>query len=131
MSFLRSRKDAALIKTTALPAQNANNNSASIDLGETVPESVQLELSVPATPSLADGQTLTFAVQDSADDVTFAAVAGLSALVMTGAGGAGSAAASRVIALPPSVRRYVRINQAASATAGNNTAVSSKLSLLF
>jgi hypothetical protein len=129
-----NRKDALLTKVTALPAQNTNSDSAAIDLevlnGASLPDALELEISIPATPNLADGQTTTTTIQDSADGTTFAAVAGLAALVRTGAGGAGAAASSRRYKLPSTVRRYVRENTACSATAGNNTAVSRTLRLL-
>jgi len=120
---------------TALPAANANNNTSAFDLGDAAPGAstnvIEARVNLPATPSLADGQTITLTLQDSADNSSFAAVAGVATLVATGAGGAGSAALERQIKLPATVRRYIRLNQAASATAGNNTAVSSTLSLVI
>ena len=117
--------------TTALPAQNTNLNSASIDLGTPpAPEMMELRVSVPATPRLASGQTLTAIFQDSADNSSFAAIPELASLVITGTGGGGPATI-RDVNLPANTRRYVRVNYAASATAGNNTAVSGSLTLLF
>ena len=117
--------------TLALPAQNTNANSTSIDLGTPpAPEAMELRVSVPATPSLASGQTLTVTFQDSADNSSFAAIAELSALVITGTGGGGPSSV-RDVNVPASTRRYVRVNIAASATAGNNTAVSATLGPLF
>lgn len=119
---------------TALPAQNTNNNTASIDLGDAAPgastEAFDVRISVPALPALADGQTVTLALQDSADNASFAAIGEFASFVRTGAGGAGAAAADRQLKLPATVRRYIRLNQAASATAGNNTGVSTTLSLV-
>lgn len=123
-------RDKELTVTRALPAQNTNVNSDAIEVGAGVPEGIQVELAVPATPSLADSNTLTFTFQDSADNSSFAAIPELATLVRTGASGAGAAAATRVVYLPPSVRKYVRVNIAASASAGNNTAVSAILSIL-
>ena len=121
--------------TTALPAANANNNTASIDLGDAAPggatEFFDVRITVPALPSLADGQTITLALQDSADNTTFAAIGEFASFVRTGAGGTGAAAADRQIKLPATVRRFIRLNQAASATAGNNTAISTELALVF
>ncbi len=120
---------------TALPAANANNNTASIDLGDASPgaatENFDVRISVPALPSLADGQTITLALQDSADNATFAAIGEFASFVRTGAGGTGAAAAERQLKLPATVRRYIRLNQAASATAGNNTGVSTTLSIVI
>lgn len=130
----RTHTDAQLTKTTALPAQTATANGASIDLGVTtaaaLSEAVQLEISIPATPSLANSQTITATFQDSADNSSFAAITGLSTLVATGAGGVGSAAVSRKVPLPNATRRYVRASYAASATAGDNTAVSGTFKVL-
>ena len=134
MSFNRALKDGLLTKTNALPAQDTNNDGASIDLAQVnlgpTGDHIELEISVPALPALANDQTMTFTVQDSADDSTFATLAGLSTLVLTGAGGTGAAAATRVVRLPRTTRRYIRVNAAASATAGNNTAVSRTISIL-
>lgn len=123
--------DSEKLVLRALPAQNTNVNSTSIDFGTPpAPEAMELRVSVPATPSLASGQTFTVKFQDSADNSTFADIAELSSLVVTGAGGGGPAA-SRDVNLPASARRYVRVNIAASATAGDNTAVSATLAPLF
>ena len=134
MPFNRALKDGLLTKTNALPAQDTNNDGTSIDLGQVnlgpTGDHIELEISVPALPALANDQTMTFTVQDSADDSTFATLAGLSTLVLTGAGGTGAAAATRVVRLPRTTRRYIRVNAAASATAGNNTAVSRTISIL-
>jgi len=127
--------DAALKIVTAIVAQNTNANTAKLDLGSPTAyaanEKLDLQLSVPATPSLANGQTLIFTVQDSADGITFAAIPTLAVLTLTGAGGVGAAAAAVVYRLPGSTREFINVNVAASATAGNNTAVSSTWQLLF
>lgn len=119
-----STVDALLRGTRALPAQNANVNSTSIDLGPdgralvgTVSDFV---VDFPATTT-ATGQTQTVTVQDSADNSSFAAVVGLGTRVLTGASNATPATELRW-RLPVSVRRYVRINIAASATTGDQSA---------
>ena len=131
----RTLRDSNLTVTKALPAAGANNTSDSIDLGATAPgvslENVDLVIEVPATPSLADTKSHTVKVQDSADNSSFADVAELSTLTRTGAGGAGAAASSRRVKLPPGIRRYVRFYQAVEGSGGDNTAVSAKMSLNF
>lgn len=127
----RILKDAELIVTTALPAAAANNNSVAIDLGYGVPENVQFELTVPATPSLVDAKTIIYTIQDSADNSSFAAIASLATVTSTGAASAGAAAVSHTVALPPSVRRYVRVNAAVLTAGGDNTAVSYTTALKF
>jgi hypothetical protein len=132
----RQIQDASLSATTALPAQNTAAATGSIALGGGVNsfvgnEKFDLQLSVPATPSLANGQTLTFQPQDSADGVTFAAIPTLAPVILTGAGGVGAAASVTEYRLPGSARAFVNFLVTASATAGNNTAVSSTIALLF
>lgn len=124
--------DARLIKTTALPAANATANGASIDLETTIADNALFEasLSVPATPALADTKLITFTLQDSADNSTFAAIAGLSTLVVTGTA-SGGPATERIVRLPPTTRRYIRASAAVETGGGNNTAVSFTLALNF
>jgi hypothetical protein len=82
---------------------------------------------IPATTT-ATGQTITVTFQDSADNSAFAAITGLSTIVLTGASNA-TAALERVVVLPTYVRRYVRINVAMSATTGDQTALSATIKL--
>jgi hypothetical protein len=135
MSFNRQLQDAKLRATNALPAQDTNNNGDSLDLGQVelgpTGDHLELQVSLPATPDLANGQTITLTIQDSADGTTFATLAGLSTIVATGAGGLGAAAIERIVRLPRTTRRYVRVNAAASATAGDNTGVSRTIAILI
>lgn len=127
-------RDTNLKVTKALPAANATNYSDALDLQEKAPgikmREWQLEVVLPATPNLADTKTATVTVQDSADNATFADVATLAPIVATGAGGVGAAAATRLFKLPEDVRRYVRVKQVIAAVGGDNTAVSTALSLV-
>jgi hypothetical protein len=131
----RNIKDASKRVTTAFPAQDTTAASAAIDLEQAeafpVNESLALVVAVPALPDLANDQTATITLQDSANGTDFATLAGLSTVVLTGAGGTGAAAAKRVVRLPDNTRRYVRANVAMSATAGDNTGVSYVLELAF
>jgi hypothetical protein len=86
---------------------------------------------VPATPSLAAAETVTLTLMDSADNVTFTAIPGLATLVVTGATGGSGAATTRQVTLPGSTRQYLALRQATTANAGNNTAVSTTLELVF
>ena len=133
MSSTRTIQDFDLTVTTALPAAAANADSASIDLeaiGPAALESVELEISLPATPDLTDDDTITLTIQDSADDSTFASVEELATLVVTGAGGEGAAAASRKVRLPSSTKRYINVNAAVLTGGGDNTDVSFTWKLL-
>jgi hypothetical protein len=88
-------------------------------------------MELPALPSLADTKKATITLEDSADGTTFAAIPGLAALEVTGAGGAGAVAANRRVRLPADVRRYLRAKAAVEAAGGNNTAKSLTLALVF
>ena len=129
--MIHSVEDALLTITRAFPAQNTNANSSAIDLLVASPEWVSrhtnLLLNVPATTT-ATGQTITITFQDSADNSSFAAITGLSTIVLTGASNV-TAALERVVVLPTYVRRYVRMNIAMSATTGDQTALSTTLKL--
>lgn len=133
-NLTRRLQDASLVKTKALPAAGASNASASIDLGQTTlgpaADHIEVEISIPATPDLVDDKTITLTLKDSADDSSFTAIASIATLVQTGAGGAGAAAASRRFKLPPSTRRYLRLDAAVLASGGDNTAVSTTLKVL-
>ena len=128
-------RDAALKVTKACPAANTNHNTDTIDLGCTNPgasvESVEVEIVIPALPDLAAGKTLTVKLQDSADGSTYADIPELAAFVVTGATTTGgSAAATRVIRLPSSAKRYLRANLAVATAGGDNTGKSVTVSLL-
>ena len=118
----RHQKDAQFISAVAIAQGGAN--SASFDLGQAnggVIEGVQIEVIIPAVPLLSDTKVLTFQLQDSADNVTFAAVDPSVSTTVTGAGGVGNAAKTVEFPIPPVTRRYVRVAQTATATAGTLT----------
>lgn len=126
-------QDAALTIVTALPAAAANNNSATLDLGSTRAadyEGFEIEVDLPATPSLADAHTVTLQLQHSSDNITFANIPELEPLVATGAGGVGSAAVKQRVRLPSQTKRYIQLNQAVASGGGNNTAISSTMYLM-
>lgn len=112
MSF--NLRDAQMSVTKALPNGAAAVSSDGIDLGHDTTGAhladCELLIESPAllTGDLADAATLTYDVEDSADNATFAAIA-KGVLVQTGAGAAGAAAKSARFRLPSSVRRYVRV----------------------
>lgn len=133
MSF-RSRRDAALTRTKACPAANANHNSATIDLGaagDASLEHVEIEIAIPALPSLAADKTLTVKLQDSADDITYADIEELASVVVTGVSTDGSAAKTVAVRLPSSTKRYIQANLAVAAVGGDNTAKSVTITPLF
>lgn len=130
---MHTRKDVNFIVSRTLPAQNTNNNSTSLDLEIAAPyfagEYTEVEFYIPAT-TCATGQTITVTLQDSADNSTFTQIDECETLVLTGASNA-TAAATRRWRLPRTCLRYVRVNIAMSATTGDQTAITSKLALLF
>lgn len=133
--------DANYIKTTSLPSSASTVYSASLDLGDPVSgipysttEIVNFQIVAPdlsSSPKIADAGTVTYTVQDSADNVTFAAITGLSTLVQTGAGGTGAAAATRTIKLPPATRRYVRVSAVTATSPGDLSTASFTTQLVF
>lgn len=133
MSLHRAIKDATFVKAKALPAAGAANNTATFDLGSGgyVPESIEVEIVIPALPDLVDDKTVTIIVQDSADDSSYATVDPLIQTSVVGAGGVGCAAKTVKLRLPAGIRRYVQFNQAVLAAGGSNVAKSVTYSLLF
>lgn len=129
----RDIRDALLEVTQAMPAAGATANSSSIDLTSTTlgsaNEATEFVIDVPATPSLANTETLTFTVQDSANNSSFAAISDVDALVLTGDGGDGADAYVFRTRLPEATRRYVRVSIVASASAGDNTGITATIGL--
>lgn len=127
-------RDAALKVTKACPAAGANHNTDTIDLGCTNPgaavESFEVEIAIPALPSLAADKTLTVKLQDSADNSTFADIKQLASVVVTGVSTDGSAAKTQAVRLPSDVKRYLQANLSVAGSGGDNTAKSVVVSLL-
>jgi len=127
--------DARLLVQTPLPAANANVTGASINLNAVtagrIPR-VELDISVPATPALTNTDTITLTLMDSADNITFAAVALIAPFVITGANGnPGGLAFDQRLKLPIGIRQCIALNAAVSNGGGSNIAVSSQLALVF
>lgn len=129
-----SVQDGLLTVVTALPTQGNTATGASIDLGIPAPAmtGTQCDLSInaPDGATLATGQTLTFTVQDSADNVTFNNIAGVSQYAVTGVSNVVPANSNRSVRLPPYVRRYIRLTCAAGASANTSASASFTLALL-
>lgn len=130
---MHSLKDAQLIKTLALPAAGASGHTDTLDLlqGPDQEAHFEVELSLPALPSLVDGKSVSVTLKDSEDDVTFNAVAALAALTVTGSGGNGSAATTRKLRIPSDTKRYLRAGVEVEAAGGDNTAQRLSLALVF
>lgn len=133
-NYARNLRDGDFEVSKALPAAAASAVTDSLDLGQDKVQSleaIEFEISVPATPELVDAKTITYTIEDSADDVTFAAVDPLISTTSLGAGGAGAAAKLTRFRLPSHTRRYVRLKAAVEAAGGSNIAVSFTLAALF
>ena len=137
----RSVIDANYKVTTALPASaSATVNGTSLDLGDAISgvpyvttETVNLQVLAPAlsTTIAPDTRTMTYTVQDSADNSSFAAIGTLAAQVQTGAGGVGAAATTYTFKLPPNTRRYIRLSIASGASTTDASALSATTQLVF
>lgn len=121
----RSLEDADLTVSRALPAANASASTTAFNVGDgRKPDTVDLVVEVPALPALVEAKKVTITVEDSADNVSFAAIESLAARTITGAVGNGAAASAFRWKLPPRCRKFVRVTAAVETGGGNNTAVS-------
>lgn len=117
--FNRNQQDYNYVSTVAIAQAGAN--SATFDLEQVVGGDVSnivLELAAPAAALITDAKVVTYTLKDSADGSTFAVLDPSIATTQTAAGGAGIAAKTIRVKLPPICRRYVRIEQTMTATAG-------------
>ena len=130
---MHALKDAELTRTLALPDAGNSASSESIDLSATEQAEChfEVEIKVPALANLADTKSVTVTLEDSADDASFAAIAGLAPLEVTGGAGGGAAAASLRVRLPNTARRYLRATADVEAAGGDSTADSLTLGLIF
>lgn len=135
MAFLVT--DNEFKKTKALPNGAASVTSDAFDLGHGTSgdflANCELEITAPAlvVGDLANGDTMTYIVEHD-DAAGFGTVATLidKAIVQTGAGGAGAAAASKTLRLPVDVKRYIRV-KATNSGAGDASDKSMTVQLRF
>lgn len=133
VSNVRNVKDAALIKSKALPAAGAANYTDGIDLGQLLGgelEGVNVVVQMEETDSLVSNKSVTLTVKDSADGDTYAAIPGLAALTVTGTSGNVSAAFEQRLRLPTATRRYIRLDASVPADAGTVTDANYQLAVL-
>lgn len=110
--------------TSSVAIAQAGANTASFDLEQAVGgdiEKVVFELAAPAAAGITDTKVVTYALQDSADGSSWAAVDPAISTTQTASGGAGIAAKTIRFRVPANTRRYVRIAQTMTATAGTVT----------
>jgi hypothetical protein len=119
--FNRNQQDQNYVSTVAIAQAGAN--TASFDLEQAVGgdiERVVFELAAPLAAGITSTKVVTYALQDSADDTTFAAVDPAISTTQT-ADGSGIAAKTVRFRVPANTRRYVRIAQTMTASAGTVT----------
>ena len=119
--FNRNQQDQNYVSTVAIAQAGAN--TASFDLEQAVGgdiERVVFELAAPTAAGISSTKVVTYALQDSADGTTFAAVDPAISTTQT-ADGSGIAAKTVRFRVPANTRRYVRIAQTMTATAGTVT----------
>ena len=134
--FAPRKQDAALnpAAKTLPSAHSTTVYTASIDLGAVtpfIPGKVEFQLVTPAlnTSQLPDTRTVTYTLQDSADDSSFAAVQVLSEATQTGASSAGAAAGTVRFMVPSDVRQYIRVAITTGASTGDCSAASATLTV--
>ena len=119
-------RERTTLKTVALPAANASAVTAVLDFGAALPgpQKIEVSLELPALPSLVDTKKVTLDLEQSDDNSTFAVIPGTGNMSVVGAGGAGAAAKTFRLNLPPVFKRYVRAKAAVESGGGDNTAKS-------
>ena len=127
-------KDATLIASKALPSSAGTVQSAAIDLGDSGKKLAKAELAIEApaltTTQLPDAATITYAIEDSADNSTFATVAN-EVLVQTGAGGAGAESVEERVGIKSTLRRYVRLVAKSANTPGDCSGAEATLAVVM
>lgn len=119
--FNHNQQDSEYTSTVAIAQAGAN--SAIFDLEQTIGGDIDklvFEIVAPASAGISDTKVVTYTFKDSADGVTFAAVDPTIVTTQT-ATGAGIAAKTVRFRMPPGTRRYVRIEQTMTASAGSPT----------
>ena len=119
--FNRNQQDQNYVSTVAIAQAGAE--TASFDLEQAVGgdiERVVFELAAPLAAGITSTKVVTYALQDSADGSSWAAVDPAISTTQT-ADGSGIAAKTVRFRVPANTRRYVRIAQTMTATAGTVT----------
>jgi hypothetical protein len=124
MSFEFNRNIQDKNYTSTVAIAQAGANTAAFDLEQAVGgdiERVVFSLSAPTAAGISDTKVVTYALQDSADGSSWAAVDPAISTTQTGASSAGIVAKEVRFRVPANTRRYVRIAQTMTASAGTVT----------
>jgi len=132
-------RDANFIALKALPASAGSTNTSGLDLGLQTARGArlgecELQIDAPAlnTTQMPDSQTATYKLETAVDAAfTSAKTVADKVIVQTGAGGAGAAAAVARMKLATDWQQYIRLTVTTSASAGDCSAVSMTLTLMF
>lgn len=117
--------DAGKYVTKAFPAAGANANCDTIDLGAASYRRIQNYIGVwkfPVLDNLVATKVVTVTLQESDDDVTYAATNPSVIGTITGKEGNGHAAGQIEFPIPSETKRYVQLNVSVPGDAGNLTA---------
>lgn len=123
MAFEFNRNQQDINYTSTVAIAQAGANTASFDLEQAVGgdiERVVFELAAPTAAGITSTKVVTYALQDSADGSSWAAVDPAISTTQT-ADGSGIVAKTVRFRVPANTRRYVRIAQTMTATAGTVT----------
>jgi hypothetical protein len=124
MAFEFNRNQQDLNYTSTVAIAQAGANTATFDLEQAVGgdiERVVFELAAPTAAGISDTKVVTYALQDSADGSSWAAVDPAISTTQTGASSAGIVAKTVRFRVPANTKRYVRIAQTMTASAGTVT----------
>ena len=137
----RAVYDANFIVSRALPSSATTVYSSSLDLADggvsgipyATTETVNVVVTSPDTDStdIPNSSTLAYALQDSADNSSFAAIGTLATQTLTGAAGAGTDATTFTFKLPPNTRRYIRLAVTTAGSPGDCSAKTAYLKIAF
>jgi hypothetical protein len=132
----RAIVDALTLVTTTLPNAANTCNSNGIDLGATTPypltESILVNVAIGVATG-ANNKNINIRIMDSADNTTFTNVAVIANPVLRSvdANAAGHSASNVTIALPPTIKRYVRATALGEADGGDSSDGSFYIKLLY
>lgn len=138
LTLPNQRRLADADKSVSIALPNAANvvNTNGIDLEQVAPypttEAFQVRITTTAGTG-ANNKNINLRVQDSADNVTFAnvAVLGNPILTVVDNNGAGYPTGEVFVQLPPTIKRYVRVQAAGEANGGDASDGTATATLVF